>query len=639
MKVGREDMFRQITADDHLWSEILARAAVPEGGLEGMEIELPGGPAAPPRPEWMPGPVSVDVLEGLKETPSDVLSPENWGLEAIVRRLGRPVLKIQNDDFDPTEADTEFWRERLQQQRDILRAVILSVGRVELKNNPSYAWVGTGWVVAEDVIVTNRHVASEFARKKDDLFVFRQSPMDERTMEARLDFHEEYQGGGPAEFQIVEVLHIEDDGGPDVAFLRIDWSSNPAGGVRACIPLASTVAKDQWVAVIGYPAKDTRTQISDEMDRIFGNIYDVKRLAPGQVMQVSGGRDLFAHDCTTLGGNSGSVVCDLETGQAVGLHFSGREEYANYAVSAPIVKARLESILGKGAAPPERAPAVVVEEAAPTIASLKAKRGYDPDFLGQPVPLPGLPPELRQQVAPVAGRADGLLHYTHYSVLMHATRRLAIYAVCNIDGLQWRKVPRGTDHWYFDPRLARAYQVGEELYKSNKLDQGHLVRRVDPAWGKTFKAAKSATLETFFYTNCAPQHQELNRDLWLGLEEYILGNTDVNDLKVTVFNGPVFRDTDRTYRGVKIPENFWKVVVMVRGDSGKLSVTAYMLSQLDFMDDLEFVFGPYQTYQVPVQQIEKLTGLDFGDLKTYDPLAEREARPFVSLGSLAEIVI
>jgi len=42
---------------------------------------------------------------------------------------------------------------------------------------------------------------------------------------------------------------------------------------------------------------------------------------------------------------------------------------------------------------------------------------------------------------------------------------------------------------------------------------------------------------------------------------------------------------------------------------------------------------------VPVQQIEKLTGLDFGDLKTYDPLAEREARLFVSLHSLTEIVM
>ena len=38
------------------------------------------------------------------------------------------------------------------------------------------------------------------------------------------------------------------------------------------------------------------------------------------------------HDCSTLGGNSGSVVLSLETGEAVGLHFAGRFLEANFAV-------------------------------------------------------------------------------------------------------------------------------------------------------------------------------------------------------------------------------------------------------------------------------------------------------------------
>jgi endonuclease G len=256
------------------------------------------------------------------------------------------------------------------------------------------------------------------------------------------------------------------------------------------------------------------------------------------------------------------------------------------------------------------------------------------------VPLPKLAPSLRQQVAPVVGRDDGLLHYSHYSVMMHGARRMAIYGVCNIDGKQWRQVPRKRDHWTFDPRLERAYQAGNELYKTNKLDRGHLVRRLDPAWGNTFEEAELAVEDTFFYTNCAPQHKEVNRDLWLGLEDHILGNADVHDLKVTVFNGPVFRATDRLYRGFKIPEDFWKVVVMVREDTGRLSATAYVLSQLDFMDDLEFAFGPYRTYQVPIRQVEELTDLDFGDLKSFDPLAEREAAgAYIVLSSLDDLVV
>jgi endonuclease G len=194
--------------------------------------------------------------------------------------------------------------------------------------------VGTGWVVHEDVIVTNRHVASEFARKKDERFVFRQSMLGD--MAARLDFREEYQETTPSEFRILEVLHIEEDAGPDVAFLRIDWGEEAGGTPRVPIALASEFAEQQWVAVIGYPAKDSRTRMSDEMDRIFGNIYDVKRLAPGQVMRNLAERGLLTHDSTTLGGNSGSAVLDMDSGEAIGLHFGGREESANYAVTAPV---------------------------------------------------------------------------------------------------------------------------------------------------------------------------------------------------------------------------------------------------------------------------------------------------------------
>ena len=50
------------------------------------------------------------------------------------------------------------------------------------------------------------------------------------------------------------------------------------------------------------------------------------------------------HDCTTLGGNSGSVVVDLDSGKALGLHFSGKFLTTNYAVRADIVKRLLNDV-------------------------------------------------------------------------------------------------------------------------------------------------------------------------------------------------------------------------------------------------------------------------------------------------------
>src|SRR5262249_58349861 len=53
---------------------------------------------------------------------------------------------------------------------------------------------------------------------------------------------------------------------------------------------------------------------------------------------------LLWHNCTTLGGNSGSVVFDLNSGQALGLHFSGSFLVTNYAVRADVVKRLLANL-------------------------------------------------------------------------------------------------------------------------------------------------------------------------------------------------------------------------------------------------------------------------------------------------------
>ena len=63
---------------------------------------------------------------------------------------------------------------------------------------------------------------------------------------------------------------------------------------------------------------------------------------------------------------------------------------------------------------------------------------------------------------------------------------------------------------------------------------------------------------------------------------------------------------------------------------GELSATAYLLSQEQLIEGLEiapeaFSYGAYRTYQVPVAQIQDLTGLSFGSLVDADPLGREEA--------------
>jgi endonuclease G len=264
--------------------------------------------------------------------------------------------------------------------------------------------------------------------------------------------------------------------------------------------------------------------------------------------------------------------------------------------------------------------------------------GYDPLFLGHDaaVPMPGFGP-LGDKVLKVSGD-DPELRYTHFSIVMHRARKLAIVAACNVDGGQLRRVPR-RGGWLIDDRIARDQQHGNELYRNNFLDRGHLVRRLSPVWGDQETAAQ-ANDDTFHYTNAFPQHRDLNQQFWLGLEDYLLDIADANDAKVSIFTGPVFDAADPRHRGVMIPRQFWKIVAFRGASDGSLRASAYLLGQEHLIRDMptEVVFGAHKTYQVTVDLLARLTALDFGPLIAADVLAGLETAAFRDINRYSEIV-
>lgn len=263
------------------------------------------------------------------------------------------------------------------------------------------------------------------------------------------------------------------------------------------------------------------------------------------------------------------------------------------------------------------------------------RKGYDPNFLGGGalrVPLPRLSGAMKAKAAinkQAVGENRYVLPYHHYSVVMNKERRLAYFTAVNIDGNKDEKIKRENDKWFIDPRIGKDEQTNNEVYAANPLDRGHLVRRLDPAWGDSEQLAKVANDDTFHFTNCSPQHKNFNQNqtTWAGLENYILENANRENFRASVFTGPVLSDDDPPYRGVHLPRQFWKVAVMVK-ESGDMSATAYLLSQASLIEDIadeNFSFGAYKTFQVPIHEVEELTGLNFGNLKSYDPINEMES--------------
>lgn len=607
------EQYDRILADEQLRAEIVSR------------LGLPTAPAPPPagatRSSASAGTVT---LERQTAPPASADGPQRW-TEAIVLRFGRPSLLVRGDSFEVPLSDT--WRERLYPSQRQLETAIRSVGRVEV-SGVGGEFVGTAWVVAPGVAVTNRHVALLFARGTGTDVAMRSDPAG-RPYTPSVDFAEEHGPARSHEVRVASVLYIadDDDRSPDLAFLRLD---GPSSLLPAPIPLARRAASaGQVVAAIGYPAQDWRNDPSDQA-RIFEGVFDVKRLAPGEVVTADAAS--FTHDCTTLGGSSGSVVVDVATGEAVGLHFAGRYLEANVAVTAASIRDHLRNA-GISALATSPHPSLPAPRPEPTPAPevLEDRQGYAEDFLGAGelrVPLPELSGDLFGAAVVVdeaaAGRGRITLDYEHFSVVMHAERRLATFTASNIDGDRLQRIKREKDRWSFDPRIDPRFQIGEELYRGNDLDRGHLVRRLDPAWGDTAQAKRGAG-DTFFFTNCSPQHATFNQQLWLELEDYLLDNAETRGFTACVFTGPVFDAGDPTYRGLQLPRAFWKVATMVHDQRDALTATGYLVSQADLVQDLEFVFGQVRTYQVPLRRLEVLTGLDFGTLRDADPLAEVEA--------------
>jgi endonuclease G len=254
------------------------------------------------------------------------------------------------------------------------------------------------------------------------------------------------------------------------------------------------------------------------------------------------------------------------------------------------------------------------------------RAGYRPEFLAIPVALP----------APAAGTPLRELPYTHFTVLLDPIRRLALSTGVNIDGDALLDIDRGDD-WHLDDRVPESEQTGEAVYARNDLDRGHLVRRRDPVWGDR-ATAQRANVDTFAYTNAAPQANDFNQssELWLGLEDHVLAYAQTNRNRISVFTAPVLALNDPLYRGVGIPQAFWKVVAWTTGgDDAELLSAAFVLDQSPQLADVDLndaaaqalidgdppPLGPYFSYQVPVDDVASLTGLDFGDLVDADVMA------------------
>jgi len=248
--------------------------------------------------------------------------------------------------------------------------------------------------------------------------------------------------------------------------------------------------------------------------------------------------------------------------------------------------------------------------------------------------LPTLGAQLARKVAMfTANPKQFVLKYEHYSTIVHSIRRMPVVSAVNVEGDPVVRQDRAArvDNWLRDNRIDLSVQLTDDYYKSSGFDKGHMSRREDAKWGDNAADAESAAQLTCMYSNACPQVPTINRavygyhGLWGQLEQLVLekgAEAERRDAsKICVYNGPIFVDTDPTYKGVQVPMRFFKIIAW-RNGAGEVKATAFVLSQEDLVGGIEFEELQFDKefieHQCSIAYIENLTQLTFTGINQFD---------------------
>ncbi len=141
-------------------------------------------------------------------------------------------------------------------------------------------------------------------------------------------------------------------------------------------------------------------------------------------------------------------------------------------------------------------------------------------------------------------------------------------------------------------------QPEDRDYRGSGWTRGHLAPAADFRW------SDEAMWETFLFTNCCPQDEELNNGMWNTLEKKC--RTWARRYgKVYIVTGPVYGENRYGSIGesrVMVPDAFFKAVMVL--DGNRWQSIAFVMQNRAYNDNM-------QNCAMSVDELEDLTGFDF----------------------------
>jgi hypothetical protein len=280
--------------------------------------------------------IGANGLEkAIHNTPAEITPEETFALECVLLLYARPAVLVSENSL---AAVPPFWN-LLEDQREDIEMAQRGVGRIELLGHPEFDWAGTGFLVSENLLMTTRRTAELFIENRGTAWQFRPG------ITTWMDYRSPHQCVASAGYRVRAVVGVHDR--YDLALFEVE---RPQINGMAPTPLALAAlppdqAEGRPVYLIGYPVRDARRNEPEPVTRIFRDVYNVKRVQPGELRGTFSFAEVqfLRHDCAPLGVTAGSPVIDLETQQVLGLQTCGR--YLETSTAVPLYLLRDDPLL------------------------------------------------------------------------------------------------------------------------------------------------------------------------------------------------------------------------------------------------------------------------------------------------------
>ena len=204
---------------------------------------------------------------------------------------------------------------------------------------------------------------------------------------------------------------------------------------------------------------------------------------------------------------------------------------------------------------------------------------------------------IEELALPFCERPEEIIHHEGYSLLYSEEHEQAYWVAYLLTDRELQGGFERTDNFREDPAVITG-SAGLSDYRKSGYDRGHLAPAADLCW------SAEAMSDSFYLSNMSPQAPGFNRGIWKELESWVREKASDN-FELYVVSGPVL--TAGPYRkigqnNVSVPEYYYKVILDYYGPEKKAIGFIMPNSKSD---------SGLTAFSVPVDTVEKATGLDF----------------------------